>query len=264
MSSDNLNSEGSICEKPVFQRVRRNELRPPPPDSSISGVRRIRLQPPVIFQGIRRIKLRPHLAELEHLRRGGAEILLPPLHKASDPLQSPLLMEWLHLHLHLHCSSQQGLCLSLLLSESQRNVTWTIQTCAAKWTKTSCNWSELTKDKFLPKLANYRNTSMHSPLHFVQKNKPRQNHTRAQKWKGKEQHWYKLPPADGVAEARRGGELGGGEGERRRAVAGQPHCSASDTKHSCFFFPFPLCRKEKLWAMAERRWVRTKQKNNGW
>ncbi|KAF2906366.1 hypothetical protein DAI22_12g013700 [Oryza sativa Japonica Group] len=81
MSSDNLNSEGSICEKPVFQRVRRNELRPPPPDSSISGVRRIRLQPPVIFQGIRRIKLRPHLAELEHLRRGGAEILLPPLHK---------------------------------------------------------------------------------------------------------------------------------------------------------------------------------------
>ncbi|BAT15623.1 Os12g0117666 [Oryza sativa Japonica Group] len=121
MSSDNLNSEGSICEKPVFQRVRRNELRPPPPDSSISGVRRIRLQPPVIFQGIRRIKLRPHLAELEHLRRGGAEILLPPLHKASDPLQSPLLMEWLHLHLHLHCSSQQGLCLSLLLSESQRN-----------------------------------------------------------------------------------------------------------------------------------------------
>lgn len=169
MSSDNLNSEGSICEKPVFQRVRRNELRPPPPDSSISGVRRIRLQPPVIFQGIRRIKLRPHLAELEHLRRGGAEILLPPLHKASDPLQSPLLMEWLHLHLHLHCSSQQGLCLSLLLSESQRNVTWTIQTCAAKWTKTSCNWSELTKDKFLPKLANYRNTSMHSPLHFLQR-----------------------------------------------------------------------------------------------
>lgn len=94
---------------------------------------------------------------------------------------------------------------------------------------------------------------MHSPLHFVQKNKPRQNHTRAQKWKGKEQHWYKLPPADGVADARRGGELGGGEGERRRAVAGQPHCSASDTKPSCFFFPFPLCRKEKLWAMAERR-----------
>lgn len=221
MSSDNLNSEGSICEKPVFQRVRRNELRPPPPDSSISGVRRIRLQPPVIFQGIRRIKLRPHLAELEHLRRGGAEILLPPLHKASDPLQSPLLMEWLHLHLHLHCSSQQGLCLSLLLSESQRNVTWTIQTCAAKWTKTSCNWSELTKDKFLPKLANYRNTSMHSPLHFVQKNKPRQNHTRAQKWKERTalvqvtSCWWGCRSAAGRRAWRR-------RRERRRAVAGQP------------------------------------------
>ncbi|KAF2909210.1 hypothetical protein DAI22_11g009800 [Oryza sativa Japonica Group] len=63
----------------------------PDPSDIFQGRRSIKPRPPLLgkfdsdpllfFKGVRRIKLRPLLAELKLLRRGGAEILLPPLHK---------------------------------------------------------------------------------------------------------------------------------------------------------------------------------------